>query len=150
MKLKLIYFSFFCSILSISCSKEETFIPIEDNQEVGTIAEGFTISLKGTFVAMNGYPTKGGTALGKNKANENVLRLDDDFSTTLATGAVTIYLSKNENLDLREPTSHLKIAIVNKIGLHYFVIDKSELTDFEHVIVWCAPAGISFGSATLE
>ena len=105
----------------------------------------------GTFTAQNDTPTAGNAEVGLDEDDRTFLRLSDDFTTAVATGTVTVYLSTSEefitdpgngNPDLR------LIGAVQENGEHFFEINGGIDSKFTHVILWCASANIPFGFAS--
>ena len=138
--------------LFAACQKDETTNPITepDPNPIDTASTTVTILKSGTFSGQNGYPASGAAQIIRDNMQQHFVRLGTDFKTTFATGSVTMYLSKNLNLKLNEANSFLKLAVINKNGTHNFPISESQSTDFQYVIVWCAPVGIQFGHAELK
>lgn len=132
-----------------SCSKEES--TTENPKEEVTTVENFTVLKSGTFVGMNGYNTKGSVELGKDANNKAFVKTKSDFSTSFATGSVTFYLSKNQQLVLSDASSLIKLEVISKNGEHFMEVSGGLPAEtFKYVIVWCAPARIQFGSAELK
>ncbi len=147
MKIKLLVSTFTFLLAFSACKKDETTVPPIDNNPP---TANFTVKKTGTFVKANGYSTSGTAQLGTDEKGENIVRLKDDFKTTFATGSVTIYLSKNQNLKLADAASFINLAVINTNGLHDFKLSAAPTDDFNFVISWCAPAGIQFGMAELK
>ena len=133
---------------SFSCDKEEKIVnePFEMESQLDS---QFTVLKMGNFVGMNGYNTKGEVVLA-NRLSDYYINTGSDFTTTFATGSVTIYLSKNPQLNLSDVNSFIKLKTISKGGIHNIALPSQPLDSFVYVIVWCAPAGIQFGSATLK
>lgn len=135
------------TMMFTSCSKEE--IITDSSKPVGT----FTVSKSGTFVAENGAPSKGKVELGADENQVNFLALGSDFTTQLATGTVSVYLSTsntftadpgNGNPDLKQ------VGAINANGQQYIKLATAVDSKFTHVILWCNSAGVQFGNAALN
>ncbi|MCB0544464.1 MAG: DM13 domain-containing protein [Saprospiraceae bacterium] len=131
-----------------ACEKEKEVI-IDPTQPQGA----FTAAESGSFVEQNATGTKGTAQLGTDEDGKQFLRFSSDFTTNLATGTVTVYLSTsdtytadpaNGNPDLR------LIGPVSKAGENYFLLDPAAASKFNYVILWCASANIPFGYAALQ
>lgn len=107
--------------------------------------------LSGTFVPAGGYRAKGMAFI--NQANEKlILRLSQDFETSFALGTF-IYLSNSTNgQEIR--SSGIEIAEIRTNGAHTFDISAKfpdvQITDFKYVIIFCKPAGVTFGFAEMK
>ncbi len=146
MKIAFQIIGLFFIITLITCT-EDTSMP-GDPDTSGP--ENFTALFEGSFMGQNGYSASGTTKLGKDDLNNYWVRLDNNFNTTFATGSVTMYLSKQSNLNLPATDQHIKLGVINKKGQHYFKLNNEPTSDFKFVIVWCAPAKIQFGVAPLN
>lgn len=135
--------------LLTSCSKDEDSTVKEDPTDTSTNEE-LTKVFQGVFLGQNGYPTSGTTILGTDKANTYIVRLNDDFSTSFATGSVTMYLSSTDKLKLSDSNTFIKLAVINKNGKHDFKLTSKPDPVYKYIIVWCAPAAIQFGIAELK
>ncbi|MCC6461205.1 MAG: DM13 domain-containing protein [Saprospiraceae bacterium] len=144
------FFSTFLFVLSISsCQKDEA--PPENNPSDATKPTGtFTAQRMGVFQEQNGYNAAGTAQLGTDDANSQWLRLAPDFTASLSTGAVTVYLSKNQNLSLNSATSFLRVDLVKTPGEHFYKINPGVGSDFKFAILWCASASVQFGNAELK
>ncbi len=149
-------FSSLCFVLFISaCTKEDVTLdhpvvkPIETTVSSIPI-KNLTILKSGEFNNAGGYPTKGIAQLVKDSINNFAVRLGEDFSTTFATGSVTMYLSNSMNLKLSEASTFIKLAVIDKKGSHFFALESQPKDELKFVIVWCQPAGIKFGYAELK
>ena len=130
------------------CSNDET-ITIDSSKPDGT----FTSTKSGMFVEQNSTGSMGTVELGTDSKNIQFVKFDSDFTTNLATGTVTVYLSTsmtytadpgNGNPDLK------LVGIVTKAGENYFKVDPAAPAKFTHAILWCGSANIPFGYAELN
>ena len=138
------------TFVTTSCSDDdETTITIDSSVPNGEL----TVERTGSLIAENGTPTTGTVELGKDKDNNNFLRFDNNFTTQLATGTVTVYFSTssvftadpgNGNPDL------ILVGAVQQNGEQFFKLNSSVSSNFTHVILWCNTAGIPFGNAQLQ
>jgi hypothetical protein len=107
--------------------------------------------LSGSFVPAGGYRAKGMAFL--NQQNEKlILRLSQDFETSFALGTF-IYLANSTNgQEIR--ASGLEIAEIRTNGAHTFDITAKfpdvKITDYKFVIIFCKPAGVTFGFAEMK
>ena len=144
-------------ILLALLSASLAFTACEKEKEVivdPTLPQGaFTAARSGVFVEQNGTGSKGAAQLGADADGTQFLKFGSDFSTTFATGTVTVYFSTsmtfspdpaNGNPDLR------LVGPVSKAGENYFRLDPDVASKFTHVILWCGSANIPFGYAPLQ
>ena len=128
---------------------EATTITIDSSQPQGD----FTVSRSGDFVAENGTPTMGTASLGTDSDGTNFLQFSDDFTTQLATGTVTVYLSTSETFTPDPMNGNPDLELVGSIrdnGEQNFRLESAPASTFTHVILWCASANIPFGNAELN
>jgi Electron transfer DM13 len=150
--LKLVLFAFIIILLN-ACSKDAAVVtpvilPI-DSTNIG-LSDNFKTDKSGIFTGQGGYPVSGTAELGKNIANKSVVHLTKDFNTAIHTGSVTLYLSKNKSLKINDATSYIRFGTTSVIGEQYFGLSEQPTDDYKFIIVWCAPAGVQFGSADLN
>lgn len=110
----------------------------------------FSAARAGVFQKQNGYNAVGTAQIGNDAANVQWLRLAPDFNASLSTGAVTLYLSKNQNLNLSVSDSFRRIELVTTPGEHFYKLDPVVASDFKFAVLWCASAGVQFGNAELK
>jgi hypothetical protein len=110
----------------------------------------FASARSGVFQKQNGYNAEGTAQLGTDAVNAQWLRLAPDFNASLSTGAVTVYLSKNQNLTLGAADSFRRVDLVKTPGEHFYKIEPAVGADFKFAILWCASAGVQFGNAELK
>ncbi|MEM9848814.1 MAG: DM13 domain-containing protein [Bacteroidota bacterium] len=137
------------SFTLVSCDEDADTVEIIDS----SLPTGdLQVNQSGTFTAQNDTPTAGTVQIGVDDDNRSFLSLSDDFTTAVATGTVTVYLSTSEafitdpgngNPDLR------LIGAVQENGAHFFEVEGGVDSKFTHVILWCASANIPFGFASL-
>jgi hypothetical protein len=149
------YFCFFIlSILAftwVACAKEESTTDMDKENETPIISTlEYTAIKTGTFNGANGYPSNGKAVLGQDKAGTFYIILEKDFSTSFATGAVTMYLSKTAQPNFTIKESFIKLAVISKSGFHAFKLTAKPSDDLINVVVWCEPAGVKFGHAELK
>lgn len=137
-----------------------TFAACNDDDDDGTTIidssqpQGqFSATRNGTFVEQNQTGSKGQVQLGTDSEGKQFLRFGTDFSTTFATGTVTVYLSTSQsfvpNPAAGNPDLRL-IGPVTKAGENFFLLEPPADSKFTHVILWCASANIPFGYAQLQ
>lgn len=130
-----------------ACSKEDPAITDEPatDEVVGT-----TVVASGKFVGRPNYPTEGTAQIQKDSEGKYYLGLQEDFMTTFATGTVSIYLSENENLDIKTASTFEEVAVIGKNGKFQFSLKNGYNTKFKNVVVWCAPFKVQFAVAKLN
>ncbi|MFN0034928.1 MAG: DM13 domain-containing protein [Saprospiraceae bacterium] len=139
-------FPFLLLLSFAACQKETAPDPVNPTLPSGA----FTENLAGVFQHQNGYNAEGTAQLGTDDANTQWLRLAHDFKASLSTGAVTVYLSKNQNLALNSADSFLRVSLVTTPGEHFYKISPAVGDDFKFAILWCASASVQFGNAELK
>ena len=134
-------------IAFVSCKKEDTALnPGNAEMPAGL----FSTVRSGVFQKQNGYNAEGTAQLGSDESNTQWLRLAPDFNTSLSTGAVTVYISQNQNLALNAANSFRRLDLVTIPGEHFYKIDPAVGNEFKFAILWCASAGVQFGNAELK
>jgi hypothetical protein len=131
-----------------SCKKTET-VTVDSSKPSGT----FTVNKTGTLTAQNGTPTAGTVELGTDAAGTRFVHLMPNFTTMLATGTATIYLSKTMTFTASPGTGNpdLKLAgVVAANGEAWYKLSGTVAANLEYLIVWCGTAGIPFGNARLQ
>ena len=132
-----------------ACKKDDTAVenpPADTSKPTGT----FTAARSGIFQKQNGYNAEGTAQLGSDEASNQWLRLAPNFNASLSTGAVTLYLSKNQSLLLGSAGTFLRVDLVTTAGEHFYKIAPTVGSDFKFAILWCASAGVQFGNAELK
>lgn len=129
-----------------ACSKEEPEVTDEPTSEFVTT----TVVTSGKFVGRSNYPTEGTAQIQKDKDGKFYLGLQEDFKTTFATGTVSIYLSENENLDIKIASSFEEVAVISSNAKFQFALKNGYNTKFKNVIIWCAPFKVQFAVAKLN
>ncbi len=142
-------------LLALACSKEDSTIsiPIEIPSKPTTpvtTPSNLTVLKSGKFNGANGYPSEGTAQLTKDSLDRYSIRLAEDFTTSFATGSVTIYLATSMVLKLADATNYTKLGIIDKKGMHNFALEGKPSETFSFVIVWCQPAGVKFGHAEMK
>ena len=135
--------------ITSACDDDEETTIINEDEPTGT----FRVQRSGDFVAQNGTPTQGDAEIGTDDDGEQFIRFGSNFRTELATGTVTIYLSKGQTIQFDPANGNPNIraiGIVANNGEDFFRVQNSVGNDFTHVVLWCASAGIPFGYAPLQ
>lgn len=151
MKRNVILFAIF-SLISVasftSCTKDKEVILDP------TVPKGnFTASKTGMFVEQNGTGSKGTAQLGKDENGTQFLKFGSDFSSSFATGTVTVYLSTSSTFTADPGNGNPNLRLIGgvfKAGEIYFKLDPAADAKFTHVILWCGSANIPFGNAPLQ
>ena len=115
-----------------------------------TTPTNLTVLKSGKFNGANGYPSEGTAQLTKDSLDRHSIRLAEDFTTSFATGSVTIYLATSMVLKLADANSYIKLGVIDKKGAHTFALEGKPTGNFNFVIVWCQPAGVKFGHAEMK
>ncbi len=107
--------------------------------------------VSGTFVPAGGYRAKGMAFL--NQENEKlILRLSSDFETSFALGTFVYLANSTNGQEIR--AAGLEIAEIRTNGAHTFDISGKfpdvRITDYNYVIIYCKPAGVTFGFAEMR
>jgi hypothetical protein len=138
------------SLLALSaCSKDEQTVTIDSSQPDGN----FAAARAGSFTAQNGTPTAGTAELGMDSKGTSFLRFAPNFTTQLATGTVTVYLSTSANFVTNPGTGNPDLRLVGTVGKNgemYYKLNAAVPASFTHVILWCGSANIPFGNARLQ
>ncbi len=150
MKFLQISILFLLSFAIHACQKEET--PVDDPkvEQPGLPSGNFKADRSGVFQSQNGYKAAGTAQIGTDEAGKQWLRFGTDFDASLSTGAVTVYVSQNQNLLLSNTSTYRRLDLVKKPGEHHFKIEPSVGLDFKFAILWCASAGVQFGNSELK
>lgn len=144
-------FVFFAALamFTTSCSDDGETIIIDSSEPMGNLS----VERSGTFTPQNNKPTQGAAELGRDEDNVTFLRFSDDFSTDLATGTVTVYLSTSETF-MRDPGNGNPdiqlLGAVSGTGEEFYRIEGGVDSKFTHVILWCDSVEIPFGFAPLQ
>ncbi len=131
-----------------ACTKE-TEVIVDSSQPQGT----FSVAKSGTFVEQNATGSKGTSQLGTDSKGTQFIKFGPDFSTSFATGTVTVYLSTSMTFTPDPANGNPALRLVgpvNKAGENYFRLDPTADAKFTHVILWCASANVPFGYAPLQ
>lgn len=139
--------SLFLSLLA--CKKDDA-SPTTPPDGADKLVGAFAAARSGNFQKQNGYNAEGTAQIGADEAGSQWLRLGPDFDASLSTGAVTIYLSQNQNLSLNAPGSFLRVDLVTVAGEHFYKIEPAVTADFKFAVLWCASAGVQFGNAEMQ
>lgn len=133
----------------VSCEDDAETITVDTAVPTGNL----TVQRQGTFTAESGKPTAGMAQLGTDQDGEVFLRFSDDFTTDLATGTVTIYLSTSEQLQRNAGAGNPDLQLIGAVqmnGEDFFKLMSVPDSRFTHVILWCESVGIPFGNAQLQ
>ena len=105
--------------------------------------------------SVNGTPTVGTLTILKDANNQEWLHLNADFTSSFATGTVTVYLAKSaarigdQRVLPPPPVPNIRaIGFVNQNGAQDLKISGSQ-QGFSHVVFYCETAEINFGNAPL-
>lgn len=136
-----------------SCKKETTTVTetvtVDSSMPVGA----FTVMKSGSFVDQNGAGSTGMAQLGKDSQGTQFLKLTGGYTSNFGTGTLAVYLSTSMTYtaDPMNGNPDLKLlGISQKAGDTYYKISPDAAAQFNHVILWCATAGVPFGYAPLN
>ena len=92
-------------------------------------------------------------SLGTDETGTQFLKFGSDFTTTFATGTVTVYLSTSQVFvpDPGNGNPNLRLlGAVSAAGENFFKLSPAAASKFTHVILWCGSASVPFGYAPLQ
>jgi hypothetical protein len=143
-------FLFLLVIVFVACSEDEGPVSIDSALPIGSL----TVQRTGNFVDQDGAGSKGSASLGTDTQGTSFLAFNSEFSTALATGTVTVFLSTSETFTPDPANGNpnlLLIGPVRNAGENFFRIPSgADLNKYTHVILWCGSVGIPFGNALLQ
>ncbi len=134
---------------ALSACEKEVEVIVDPTKPKGV----FTVSKSGTFTEQNATGSKGAAQLGTDTDGIQFLKFGSDFSTTFATGTVTVYLSTSMTFTPDPGNGNPLLRLVgpvSKAGENFFRLDPMAETKFTHVILWCGSANVPFGYAKLQ
>lgn len=135
--------------LITSCEKDPVEVVVDLSSPQGT----FTKAKTGSLVSQSDTGTKGMVFFGSDSKGTQFIGLGSDFSTVLATGTVTVYLSTSAEFKASPGTGNPDLRLIGQItknGEQYFKLDPVKDSKFTHIILWCGTASIPFGNASLN
>ncbi|MDX1907118.1 MAG: DM13 domain-containing protein [Bacteroidia bacterium] len=146
-RMKYVWMMSLVALVMFSACTEE--VIIDSSLPQGT----FSVARSGSFVEQNSTGSTGMAQLGTDEDGVQFVKFGTSFSTNFATGTVTVYLSKSQTY-MADPAngnpSLRLVGITQKGGEQYFKVDPAVGSEFTHVILWCASAGVPFGYAPLN
>ncbi|MDZ4706954.1 MAG: hypothetical protein SH818_01015 [Saprospiraceae bacterium] len=140
---------FLAILLVISCTKDAETITVDTSVPQGT----FSTLKQGNIVEQNSTGSKGLIQLGQDSKGILFVKFGSDFTTVLATGTVTVYLSTSNTFkaDPGKGNPDLKlVGFVSKNGEMFMKLNSPVESKFTHLILWCGSANIPFGNAELK
>jgi hypothetical protein len=149
--MKKILILFYVAFLGlVSCSDDPDPITIDPTKPTGS----FNVLRSGGFVDQNGAGSMGLAGLGTDTQGKEFLQFNQAFTTALATGTVTVFLSTSDTF-MADPGNGnpdlLALGPVRTAGENFFPIPSGASTaKYTHVILWCGSVGIPFGNAQLQ
>ncbi len=132
----------------ISCSKD-TEVLIDTAAPQGA----FSVTRSGTIVEQNSTGSKGAVQIGKDSKGTDFIKFGSDFTTVLATGTVSVYLSTSNTFKADPGKGNPDIRLVGfitKNGEMYLKLNSAVESKFTHLILWCGSANVPFGNAELK
>lgn len=142
-------------VVSTGCKKDEVAPTTTVVNNNGPVAPTTTLKT-GTLVAENGTPTAGTLSVIKDANNEEWVSFNSSFTSTFATGTVTVYLAKTaarigtqRMLPPPAVPNILAVGFVTKNGAAALKIPGSS-TGFSYVVLYCETAEINFGNTLLN
>lgn len=137
------------ALASFSACEKEVEVIVDPTKPQGA----FSVAKSGSFVEQNGTGSKGMAQLGTDEDGVQFLKFGTDFSTTFATGTVTVYLSTSMTFTPDPGNGNPLLRLVgpvSKAGENYFRLDPQADAKFTHVILWCGSANVPFGYASIQ
>ena len=142
------------TILALAGCKDKNVVrPIVNNN--GPVAPT-TVLKTGTLTAENGTPTAGTLSLLKDANNDQWVSFNSNFTSSFATGTVTVYLAKtaarigDQRVLPPPPTpAILAVGFVSKNGAQSLKLPAPS-DPFAYVVLYCETAEINFGNARLN
>jgi hypothetical protein len=151
--MRLLFIALIASVAFTSCKKEtETItetVTVDGSQPVGT----FTEMKSGTLVEQNATGTTGTVKLGTDSEGTQFLKLTGGFNSNFGTGTLIAYLSTSAEYMADPANGNPDLKLVGPVtaaGDRFIKIAPAAGAQFDHVILWCASAGIPFGYAPLN
>ena len=129
---------------------------LETTSEEGPPPGPLTTLRTGRFVAQDEPSTRGMVSIAVDPMGQSFLALGDDFTTAFHTGSVALYLAAtDDNLadqrDERAGSVSPRIATTTRTGAQTYALPQGvDASAFGTVVVYCEPAQVNFGAATLE
>ncbi len=137
------------------CKKDDPASTSTVTNNSGPIAPTTTLR-NGTLVAENATPTAGSASIIRDANSDEWVSLGSNFTSTFATGTVTVYLAKSaarigDQRTLPPPPvpNVLAVGFVSSNGTKFLKITGSSAT-FSHIVLYCETAEINFGNAPLN
>lgn len=149
--MKKIFVLFYVAFLGlVSCSDDPEPITIDPTKPTGAL----NVLRSGNFMDLNGAGSTGVASLGTDTQGKEFLQFNQAFTTALATGTVTVFLSTSDTF-MADPGNGnpdlLALGPVRMAGENFFAIPSGASTaKYTHVILWCGSVGIPFGNAELQ
>lgn len=137
------------ALASFTACEKEVEVIVDPTKPQGA----FSVAKGGSFVEQNATGSKGMAQLGTDADGVQFLKFGTDFSTTFATGTVTVYLSTTMTFTPDPGNGNPQLRLVgpvSKAGENYFRLDPKADAKFTHVILWCGSANVPFGYAKLQ
>lgn len=137
------------SLAMLSSCEKEVEVLVDSSKPQGT----FTATKNGVFVEQNSTGSKGTASLGTDEQGTQFLKFGSDFSTTFATGTVTVYLSTSQTFTPDPGNGNPELRLVGPVsvaGENYFKLSPAAAAKYTHVILWCGSANVPFGYAALQ
>ena len=134
----------------VSCADDKDPVTIDPTRPTGT----FSVARSGMFMDQNSAGSMGTAAIGTDAEGKEFLQFSSDFTTALATGTVTVYLSTSDTFMADPANGNPNLLIVGPVrmaGENFFSIPSGVNTSkYTHVLLWCGSVGIPFGNAPLQ
>lgn len=143
----------FSLLMLASCKKETETITETVTVDSSMPRGAFIVSKSGGLVEQNGTGTMGTVQLGSDEDGVQFLKLTNGFTSNFGTGTIVVYMSTTMNYVADPGNGNPDLKLIGNVtsgGDRYFKIAPSADAQFDHVILWCASAGIPFGYAALN
>ena len=132
----------------LSCSKD-TEVLVDTALPQGA----FSATRSGNIIEQNATGSKGVVQIGKDSKGIDFLKFGSDFTTVLATGTVSVYMSTSSTFKADPGKGNPDIKLVGFVksnGEMFIKLASSVESKFTHLILWCGSANVPFGNAELK
>lgn len=146
--LSAMFFALLITVGIISCSKD-TEVLVDTAVPQGS----FSATRSGNITEQNATGSKGVVQIGKDSKGVDFLKFGSDFTTVLATGTVSVYMSTSSTFKADPGKGNPDIKLVGFVksnGEMYIKLASSVESKFTHLILWCGSANVPFGNAELK
>lgn len=149
--MKKVFLLFYVAFLGlVSCSEDNDPVTIDPTRPTGALS----VQRSGAFIDQNSAGSMGTASLGVDTQGKEFLSFSSNFTTALATGTVTVYLSTSATFTPDPANGNPNLLVLGPVrsaGENFFAIPTGSSTGkYTHVILWCGSVGVPFGNARLQ